>query len=171
MDLTRKNKVLVWLSVILLIGNITLVTTIILSNVSPTERTNIRKDSRHKKRGDRMGDYLASQLNLTADQQEKYNNAKSKYFKKQRELRKQIHTQKQNIHEELFKINPDTNAIMHYSDSIGKLNAAFEKGNYLHFMQIKEILNEEQIDKLQQLLNHQSFTGKNYRHRKGRNRQ
>lgn len=158
MDILKRNKILIWVGALLLMSNLALVTSIIIKNKSIIERPFQReywKNHRNKQRGD----FLANQLHLSGDQLKKYNTAKDIHKDNQQQLRNQILDYKRQIHQELFKNNPDTQHINELADSIGHLNAAFEKSNYSFFLDIKQLLTSTQADRLQEIMNHRNFTG------------
>lgn len=169
MDIIKRNKILIWVTVFLLVGNVGLVASILIKNRTQAPKKIIQKKYNSEK-GSRFGDFLAEELQLNNSQYETYIISRKAHFESQNMLRNAIHIQKQSIHDELFKSNPDTLYIMELADSIGKLNAAFEKSNYYYFLSLKDFLNKDQTDRLQEIMNHQSFTGKRHKHRHGKGR-
>lgn len=141
METIKQNKILKITVIILLLVNLTTLATIwIKTNRLPTSQVNKIEKNKNK----RNRPILIDELDLSEKQQDFYNAERNKHKVKTHLLRDMIRTNKSMIHTELFKENPDSLYIESLSDSIGKLNAQFERLNYMHFLKIQTILDPEQ---------------------------
>jgi len=144
MEKAKRNQILLWVAIILLSVNLAMVTAIWIkgkSNFKNKERSEHFKDGNL----DNFENRMAMELNLNASQIEKIHELKKNHWKKMQPLRDSIQQKKWLIHQELMSKLPDTNYINLLSDTIGQLNADFEKLNYNHLYLLKEQLNEEQL--------------------------
>ncbi|HCC30909.1 MAG TPA: hypothetical protein DEQ03_12815 [Marinilabiliales bacterium] len=148
MDLAKKYRVLIWVSLLLLVVNLVTLATIWFRPPIPPAITEPVRESRAKfQRG-----ALVKELQLNTEQAEFYQTSRKKHFKEMRKLKHEIGRTKILIHEEIFSENPDTTKINQWIDSIGVLNIQFERNNYRHFLQPKTHLDEKQIDRFKQLM-------------------
>lgn len=159
-----------WAVIILLISNIGLAGILWTKATKKSSLNSQRYKTENRQKP--MKDYLANELKLSKTQIEQYIDLKKQHFNNIGPLRDSMQLIKSKVHDELFRKNPDSLYIHRMADSIGKMNARFEQMNFMHFMSLKEVLNDEQAIKLKELMNHHSVTGEHkrrHRHRKGRN--
>jgi len=161
MDVIYKNKLLLWATIILLAINLGTLSTIWIASYG-----NERHGENNKFRKSRMDKgILVKELNLSDTQVLFYQNAKKIHFAEIRQLRDKIENYHRLIHEELFRENPDTLRMNSFADSIGILNAQFEKANLIHFINIKRQLSPEQCEKFQGIMKKNSQRPEREEHR------
>ncbi len=170
MDIYKQNKLLIWIIAILLIGNIATVSSIWIIQSTQASKKVFTKRLIKERPTRNSRNYFIKELNLSEDQAAKYKEFKSVHFKSMHSLRDSIHQYKQSINDELFKSNPNKGYINELADSIGKLNAKFEKANYKHFLGIKSILTPEQHEKFKILINEASCKPTKKRQHRHRNK-
>ncbi len=165
MDTIKQNKVLIWTVIVLLIGNIVTISAVwLLRTERPTNRITNKRLLTNKSNYTHRN-YLTNKLELNQVQTVVYNEFKANHFKSMRALKDSIYQYKQLINTELFNEDPNTILINELSDTIGLLNAKFEKANYEHFLKLKTLLTPEQQTKFKGLMNDASCSPKTHRHR------
>lgn len=155
MDIQNKNKILIIAVLILLTANISTFS-IILINKNKLDKSH-QVDTNSKKKKKKKNNMFFNDLNLTKEQKTFFEEERSNHFVKSKEIRSQIKKQKREIHNEVFKSNPNIEHISFLSDSIGNLNAEFEKENYNHFIRLNQVLEPDQKEKFKQIVNKASF--------------
>lgn len=172
MDAIKRNRILMWVAIILLSGNIAMVSAILINGKSKSNNNYKSERYRDGKRGD-FELRMANELKLDANQIEKYKELKKAHKLKMIPLQDSIKKTKWMIHQELMKENVDRNYINQLSDSIGLLNAEFEKLNYNHFLELKEQLKAEQLGNFKEFMEclpygrdpHKKRMGGEFKHR------
>lgn len=165
----KRNQIILSLAIVLLVLNLVGITAFYLkkpTKIYRHKRTERSVEERHQKFESRM----AKKLNLNAEQLEEFRNLKQQHMLKIQPLKDSIRQHKWLIHQELFNELPDTLYINALSDSIGKMNAAFEKLNYAHFIQLKKILNQDQLDSFKQVLDDLPYKQNRHHERSKRDR-
>ncbi|MBI9069773.1 MAG: periplasmic heavy metal sensor [Salinivirgaceae bacterium] len=168
MDIIKRNRILTWTVIVLLITNLGIIGTIWYQSID--YKKNVNLDTRNRRNERNNGKFLIDELNLNNEQINYYKQSKSKHYTDIQVVTDSIRSYKRKIHDELFKKDPDTQYIQHLTDSIGRLNAEFEKLNYAHFLELKEFLNKEQLMQLKEIMNNKSFTGDRHKHRHRNNK-
>lgn len=165
MNIQNKNKLLVITVLILLIANIGTFSTILIHKNKLDKRSEKRNE--FQKRNKNKKNMFLTELNLNNEQKAFFKQERKQHFIKSNQIREQINQQKQAINNEIFKTDPDIKHISLLSDSIGKLNAEFEKENYHHFLRLKQTLEPDQTERFKQIVNKASFNDpKKHRSRK-----
>lgn len=165
MELIKQNKFLKIAVIILLLANLGTVATVWLTKPTPLkQKRKLTKEKTCKQNDSKKRHYIIEKLDLSDEQIDIYKKSKREHFKRMQLLKDSIHLKKELIHEEMFKQTPDTLLIKQLSDSIGQLNAKFEKHNYQHFLEIKNILDDNQRDKFKLLI--KDASSKKHRHYK-----
>jgi len=150
MNNIKINRLLLLITILLLSGNLVMLSFIWLKKPILNEqpiKENINRPSRNN-----FEHRIANELQLSPKQIDTYHVLKEAYMIKIRNLLDSIKQNKWLIHQELMKESPNINFINQISDSIGQLNAEFEKINYYHLFKLREGLNEEQLEKYENLL-------------------
>ncbi len=150
MDAQKRNKILLIVAIVLLLANLSMLTLNWIKK--PICKEDFRKERMHKMGHSNFSDKISSELNLTPEQHKKYKELKTIHFQYIHTVRDSIQKNKNLIHEELMKQEPNIDYINQLSDSIGVLNAEFEKLNYNHFFELKKQLTPEQQDKFKLLI-------------------
>jgi Spy/CpxP family protein refolding chaperone len=161
MDTLNKNKLLVWAIIVLLVINIGTLTTFWVASQGHN-----RNNDKSKFRSGRIDEgILVNELKLTDEQIGFYKNARKKHFTETRQLRDKIEDNHRIIHDELFSDKTDTLRINILADSIGLINAEFEKANFNHFLILKSQLSPEQCKKFKELMDEASMNIQRNDHR------
>lgn len=168
MDIIRRNKILFWTALVLLITNLGIIGTVWYQSIN--YKKNKQFDHRDRRSERNKGNFLVEELDLNKEQIKLFKDSKLKHYSNIQVITDSIHSYKRKIHEELFKTNPDTLYIHQLADTIGHLNAQFEKLNYAHFLELKEFLNNEQLLKLKKIMNDKTFTGDRHNHHYRKNK-
>lgn len=179
MDIIRRNKILTWIVGILLILNFSIIGLLWLNsrslpnpvNPNPSADNKIvpsRSFNRSPGRG--MEGRIYQELELNNEQIKLYRGLKRQHMQTVHTLLDSIRYNKQQIHVEVFKPDPDVERIENLADSIGDLNARLERLNYLHFLQLKNNLTPEQVVKFEQFMREMPFNKRDRgnRHQHGR---
>lgn len=148
MDIKRKNTVLLWTALFLLVLNLTTIGTIWIEKRMETKNTSKkRNDFRHHHK-----EILINELHLNDSQIEFYHNSRTVHWSKLKAIKKHINESKGIIHNEIFSANPDTQRIFSLIDSIGYYNSEIERNNYLHFLELKSQLDSNQMEKFHEIM-------------------
>lgn len=158
-----RNKILLIIAIILLTANLGL---LVFNYVKkPITKECLKKERMYMKGKHSFDDKIATELNLNAEQIEHYKTIKEAHFKNIRTLRDSIRQCKYNIHQELMKQEPNLDYINQLSDSIGALNAQFEKRNYKHFYDLQQNLTLEQKEKFKLILKDLPYHKSGHKHK------
>lgn len=170
MNTIKQNKLLIIIVILLLAVNVGTISTIWLSKSKQTnERTYKKKFIKSKyKHKHKSHNYFVEELNLSEEQKGFYIKLKKEHFSEMHTLRDSIRLCKKSINKELFNVNPDKAYINELADSIGKMNARFERANYKHFLEIKSILSDEQLEKFKHLIDDASCDSRKDKSHRGR---
>jgi hypothetical protein len=166
MDAIKRNRILMWVAIILLSGNIAMVSAILINGKSKYKNNYKSERYRDGKRGE-FESRMANELKLDANQIEKYKELKKAHKLKMIPLQDSIKKTKWMIHQEILKEEVDRNYINQLSDSIGQLNAQFEKLNYNHFLELKEQLREDQLGDFKKFMECLPYGKESYHKRMG----
>ncbi len=151
MNGAKSNRFLLWMAILLLSGNLIILSLMWfkepINNVHHPIKEMINRQNRNN-----FECRFADELKLNPQQTAKYHKLMKQHMASMKVLRDSIRQKKWLIHQELVKENSDINYINELSDSIGQLNAEFEKLNYSHFFELKNELSNEQLDKFRVLL-------------------
>ncbi len=145
MDLFTKNRLTVITIVVLLVLNIFTITMLWIDKFG---------DSGFRKPGqgrENINKFLFSELNLSQEQSDQFREARIKHHQKSKALKDEIFRLKQRIINQVFEENPDEDLVEDLSSRIGELETEFEKEIYSHFTQLKNICNEDQVGKFEQI--------------------
>lgn len=154
------NRVLLLIAIILLSSNLIILSFIWFKSTTTIEQP--AKEIINRPGRNNFEHRIASELNLSSEQFDRYHELKKVHMVRIRSLRDSIKQNKWLIHQELMSKNPDINYINQLSDSIGQLNAEFEKINYSHFYKLRKGLNEEQLVKYKNMLDKLPYGKRNH---------
>jgi hypothetical protein len=169
MNIQRKNKILIWTALVLLVLNLSTIGTIWVEKridskkhcESKTDRKNYHKN------------VLIDELRLNENQIEFYQQSRKQHWVQIKKLKRKIGKTKADVHAEIFSAKPDTMHIYKLIDSIGFYNAEIERNNYRHFLELKEQLDTGQVVRFHELMDGMLKSGntrnENYREKKKNN--
>jgi hypothetical protein len=144
-----RNKILVWLVIILLILNLSVIATVLYTtNKQAKQITLPAVTSRHPTPG--QGIFLRTELDMTDEQFLQFNQARTTYQARARELNRQLTLFKKNYYDELMKSNPDQDIIRSSCDSIGARHVQLMQETGSYYLEIRKLCNNDQITRLNQ---------------------
>jgi len=153
MDIYKRNRLLIWTALILLVANLISLSVIWFEKCDvPPLKTDFKRNKSVVK-NDHRGTFLVRELNLDTIQANLYFEERNLHHKRMHQIMDKIQKDRQLLYQEVFANQPDSQAINSIIDSIGYLNGAIEKLNYTHFETIKQILNQKQEEKFKEILN------------------
>lgn len=143
-----KYRILIWLVIILLIINISAITTIFLGvNIRDKKepkpfhrRTEIHRH--HDKR------FFEKSLNLSEEQHRQFKETKHKFFSEAKKIAGLMHNKRVEFMNELASDSPDTLKLQEIAEEIGKLHAKLKYQTYKHYLEMKNICTKEQEEEL-----------------------
>ena len=142
-----QNKVLVWLVIFLLILNLSVITTIVYTKYKQAKTMKLPAVTmRHPPPG--PGIFLKNELSMSDQQFVQFNEARTKYQARARELNRQLAVIKKNYYDELMKSNPDLHVIRASCDSIGAKHVQLMQETGRYYLEIGKSCNDDQIIKL-----------------------
>lgn len=132
------------------------------------------KDKREQIHVGGMHRFIKEELNLDSLQFEQFREAYYKNMKETRNIAEKLNIYRHNMLSEIAKINPNQDKLDEISRNIGDLHYELKKLSISHFMELKDICNEEQQENLQKLFMHmmedQDGNRNKMRNREGKNR-
>ncbi len=160
----KRNRILLWITIGLLILNLAAMS---FFWIRKPVRIGPRNEGRNnpEMRPQNFEHRMARHLNLDQAQIEEYHALMIDHMKKIDSIHESIKQKKWQIHQQLLSAEPDSNYINILVDSIGNLSATFEKLNYDHFIQLKGILNDNQLDNFKKLINGLPYHDDEHPHR------
>jgi len=143
-----KYRILIWLIIILLVVNISAITTIFLG---PGLRD--KKDARlfHRRTEMRMhhdGRFFEKSLNLSEEQHLQFKASRHKFFTEAKKIADQMHNKRVEFIDELSSVKPDTIKLQELANEIGMLHSKLKYQTYKHYLEMKNICTKEQEEKL-----------------------
>ena len=153
MDYFNKNKILIWIIIILLAINVSTVVTIAYHFYSHgrTERINNRRHVRIPNK--RFGRFMFRELGLSRSQRRNFQNFRAGYNHNAMNITKEMMEKRKEIFEELSKENPDTTKLYEMADAIGVYHKNLKKETIRHYLKMKKICNKPQQRKLLRIYN------------------
>ena len=137
MDFITKQKVSFWLVVILILLNLTTLA-VLWSRRGPPRLTEPRPGP-----GDRT---FVSDLNLTREQESRFEELRDEYFDVIRRYTAQINSKKHELMETLFQDELDNQKLNALADELGQLNAQLEKDRFEQILKFKTTLTDSQFN-------------------------
>lgn len=102
----------------------------------------------------RAGNFMATQLNLSADQAQKFEKLRREHLKKVRPLLAEIAEQRRSYFSSLGQqdslLTPEK--MDSIAQRIGRAHARIEKANYQHFIEMRDLLGEDQKEQFRKFL-------------------
>jgi len=148
MDYFSKNKISVWIIVILVLLNLFTLSTIWYNQLRRPVRPP-REEMRHHRQGLEM---LGQKLKLTDEQVKIFEGMRQQHFEKMKPLQEEIISVRQQLMDELSKAEPDTALVNILIKSIGDKETVLERNRFEHFMELRSVCTPEQKEKFEILL-------------------
>jgi len=149
MDRLTKNRVFSWIIIILLIVNISALSTIIYHGFFHKNRT-FRVIEPQEGFG---GRFLKDELNLSSAQREEFKTSRTYFFQHTRPLFDSLMKKRIDIANEISSKKPDTLKLYKLADEWGNLHSQLKKQTIRHFLQMKSYCNPAQQEKLSGFFN------------------
>ncbi len=142
MDIFKKNRLTMWVIVLLVVLNLLTLSAIWMKNFSGFDK------------GKRSGGeaFLISELQLSDVQVEQFRKLRDIHFEETREIHREMNDLRQAITDELFRENPDSAKVAQWAQEVGKMHAAIENARFAHFQALKEICEPAQRDKFRSVM-------------------
>lgn len=143
-----KYRILIWLIIILLIINISAITTIFLG-ISVRDKKDVRPlppKTEYNRHHD--GRFFDRNLNLSEEQHQQFIKAKHKFYSEAKKIAGQMHKKRVEFIDELASDEPDTLKLQEIANEIGMLHSKLKFQTYKHYLNMKSICTEGQEEKL-----------------------
>ncbi|UCH14642.1 MAG: periplasmic heavy metal sensor [Bacteroidales bacterium] len=147
----NKYRILIWLIIILLVINISAITTIFLG-VSLKDKKDIRPlPPKTEHRRHHEGEFFYRSLNLSEEQHQQFKKAKHKFYSGAKNIAGQMHRKRIEFINELASEEPDTIKLQEIANEIGALHSKLKFQTYRHYLDMKRICTEEQEEELMKI--------------------
>ncbi len=148
MDLIKQNKFISWVIAVLVVLNmVTLAIIWVQSN-----NGNVPKVVDNAIPPDNSVKLIQKEIGLSGDQTQQYQDMRSDFQTKTKELNDELNSLKLRIADEIFKTNPDKKFVDSAASRIGTLQSKIEVIRFEHFRSLVQICDAGQKDKLQPVL-------------------
>lgn len=141
MDIFKKNRLTMWVIVLLVVLNLLTISAIWMKNFPRFDK---RKSGGEK--------FLIEELKLTDDQVEQFRELRDIHFDETKVIHREMNDLRQAITDELFRENPDSAKVAQWAEEVGRMHAAIENARFAHFQALKEICEPEQRDKFRSVM-------------------
>jgi len=148
MDYFSKNKISLWIIVILVLLNLFTLSTIWYNQFHNPVR-HPREDVRNRRHGAKV---LEQNLNLTAEQSKIFEDIRQRHFARMKPLHREIFSIRQELMDEVSKTEPDTARIRELTRLIGEKETERERSIIQHFRELRSVCTPEQREKFEILL-------------------
>ncbi len=149
MKFLSKNKILIFLVVILFVSNLT---TIVALIIHKREFHSISQDSiSNKQTVMNNGRLFRENLNLSIEQNDVFRELRREYNRSARALSFKMQDKRIAMVNELSKSNPDTIVLNSIANEIGEMHSHLKKLTINYFLDMKRECNTEQKDKLAEI--------------------
>lgn len=150
----KTNNWLKWLIILLLIVNVSALTTMFYHQKHEARLVESLSDSVIPESGESMrnsGRWFRDELGLTREQMREFSGFNPQFRQKARSIAIGLNTVKMEMLREMNKENYDTARLNMLSDSIGSLHAELKRATYDYYLDFKKILNTDQQEKLSKI--------------------
>jgi len=166
-----RYRILMWLIIILLVINISAITTIFFGinlRYKKEARPFHQRTELHRHHD---GKFFEQSLNLSQEQDLQFKATRHKFFTEAKKIAGQMHNKRVEFINELASDVPDTIKLQEIADEIGMLHSNLKYQTYKHYLEMKNICTKEQEEKLTRifksmLYNEDSFISPPGRHGK-----
>jgi len=151
MDYFSKKRLAFWGATLLVIMNISALTTVWFQRHRPPEPSRRPESERPEPPQQRVSQFLKEELELTETQTLQFAEYQNRHFAHAREIRDVIRDLKQELFHELSAPAPDTVKAEKLAAAIGAKQSELEKMTFYHFLGMKRLCAPEQEAKLEAL--------------------
>lgn len=151
MNTQTKKQLITGLIIFLVVVNVAALSTIIYRNraTPPINDDYIQLRQRVEEQG--MYRFFRDELQLSEDQYKQFRDINHQNMIESRDIAKQLHVKRVEMIDEISKNNPDKEKLDKIAKDIGLLHYNLKRNTYNHFLELKNICNEEQQGKLQHM--------------------
>lgn len=142
MDITRKNRILLWIIIIGLAINIAAISTFLY------KAYNFRNHCEMQYRKRNPQEFIRKELNLNAEQEKKFNDIRNLTKEKVKTMFLNVGEKRKLLFNELTSANPDTVKIAQIILQLENAQSLLLHHTVNHYLQLKSVLKEEQYPKL-----------------------
>lgn len=154
MKTENKCRWMIWIIVILVVMNLTTIITIMYNRSHLPDQALISTSNQGMTDDTSMkysGRYFRDELDLSMEQMKKFSEFNPEFRQAVLSINRAMAEKRHEMLIEMAKNNCDTISLNMLSDSIGDLHAALKKKTYTYYMDFKDICNQQQQKKLEQL--------------------
>ncbi len=150
-----KNKILIWIIIILAVTNISTVGTIIYHNYFPEKIENCNDNDTNKIKvpDTQLGRFFRDELNLTYEQHQKFRIYRQNFHYKASNITNKMQKLRNDMLNELKKENSDTVYLHKLAKDLGTLHTELKHLTFEYYLEMKNECNDEQKEKLYQIFN------------------
>jgi Spy/CpxP family protein refolding chaperone len=140
-----KNKVLIWVIVILAAINVsTLLTIIYHIHSSKIATTEFRRHNLEPETEKFSGRFFRDRLGLSKEQMDSFRESNRKFRRQAYDLTVNLSQKRNEMLEEMDKEHPDTTKLFNLSNDIGRMHSELKVLTYKYYLDIKNICTPEQ---------------------------
>ncbi|MFP4024758.1 MAG: Spy/CpxP family protein refolding chaperone [Thiohalospira sp.] len=153
MNTKTKKHLIIGLIIFLVAVNIAALSTIIYRNRAMPQPIVESNYEQFRQRVDEQGMYrfFKDELQLSPEQFNRFREINEDNRQQSREIARKMHIKRLEMVEQISKENPDNKKLDQIALEIGTLHYELKRNTYHHFLELKEICNQEQQEKLQHL--------------------
>lgn len=145
--LFTKRNLVIWLVVLLLILNVTVIATVLFRKYSQ-HRIITRPPAEVFKQRPRQGVFLKDELGMTDAQFTKFMDARMKYQNSAQDINKHLAGMKNTYWSEIMKDKPEQKIIEQSCDSIGIFHARLMRETGKYYDEIRQLCKTDQVERL-----------------------
>lgn len=151
MNYFKQNKISTWVIIILLATNVSTIATILYNKSTGKKSVRDSEEIFIPDRG--LGRFFRDELDLTIDQHRQFRSFRQDYHIKASKITRQLKEKRSEMLNELSAGNSDTNNLLLIADEIGELHKELKHLTFEYYLNLKEICNENQREKLFAIFN------------------
>lgn len=146
MKIHYNNKILIWITAILVVTNISTIGTIIYQTYfKQNEQEQIKIPN------NRFGRFFRDELNLNYEQHQQFRNFRRKFHKNANILKNQMQTKRNEMIFQLGKEKSDTAYLHELAKEIGNLHEELKHLTFEYYLNMKSVCDKEQKEKLHRI--------------------
>lgn len=151
MNTKTKKTLLIGTIIILIVINLSALSTIYYKNKIQPQQQNRMINMNDEIRIKGMHRFIKEELNLTENQFEVFQNASRNNMIKSQEILSKLDDKRVEMMNEIGKRNPDSEILDKIAHDIGDLHYELKRLTINHFLQLKEICNDDQQENLHRI--------------------
>lgn len=154
MKTENKRSWMVWVIAVLVVMNLTTILTVLYNRSKLSEDKEVSAPAPGMTESSSIkysGRYFREVLGLSMEQMKKFAEFNPEFRQKVKAINWDLADKRHDMLNEMAKKGCDTNRLNALSDSIGYLHATLKKSTYMYYLSFKNICNQEQQKKLEQL--------------------